>query len=100
MSVILIDRSLIFLVKTLVITFTYRISSNNGRGRLFPFWHQKGAIIRRRRLIEGRLLFRGNTVYLRAIIFKLLFLSIVTTSEPLMFKILKYGPVSCSCTFL
>ena len=57
MSVILIARSYTFLVKTLVITFTYRISSNNGRGRLFPFWHQKGAIIRRRRLIEGRLLF-------------------------------------------
>ena len=98
MSVILIARSYTFLVKTLVITFTYRISSNNGRGRLFPFWHQKGAIIRRRRLIEGRLLFE-EIRYIYAL-FKLLFLSIVTTSEPLMFKILKYGPVSCSCTFL
>ena len=70
MSVILIDRSLIFLVKTLVSTFTYRISSNNGRGRLFPFWHQKGAIIRGRRLLNrGTAIIRGNTVYLRAISF-------------------------------
>ena len=68
MSVILIDRSFIFLVKTLVIIFTF--SSNNDRGRLFPFWHQKGAIIRGRRLLNrGTAIIRGNTVYLRAISF-------------------------------
>ena len=36
----------------------YRISSNNSRGRLFLFWHQKGAIIRGKAIIRGRRLFQ------------------------------------------
>ena len=34
------------------IILNYRISSNNSRGRLFLFSHQKGAIIRGRRLFQ------------------------------------------------
>ena len=34
-----------------------RISSNNSRGRLFLFSHQKGAIIRGKAIIRGRRLF-------------------------------------------
>ena len=36
----------------------YRISSNNSRGRLFLFLHQKGAIIRGKAIIRGRRLFQ------------------------------------------
>ena len=36
----------------------YRISSNNSRGRLFLFSHQKGAIIRGKAIIRGRRLFQ------------------------------------------
>ena len=36
----------------------YRISSNNSRGRLFLFSHQKGAIIRGKAIIPGRRLFQ------------------------------------------
>ena len=35
-----------------VLCMKYRISSNNSRGRLFLFSHQKGAIIRGRRLFQ------------------------------------------------
>ena len=36
----------------------YRISSNNSRARFFLFWHQKGEIIRGRRLFQ--VLFTGG----------------------------------------
>ena len=37
---------------------TYRISSNNNRGRLFLFSHQKGAINRGKVIIRGRRFFQ------------------------------------------
>ena len=36
----------------------YCISSNNSRGRLFLFSHQKGAIVRGKAIIRGRRLFQ------------------------------------------
>ena len=42
----------------LEIFFKYRSSSNNSRGRLFLFSHQKGAIIRGKAIIRGRRLFQ------------------------------------------
>ena len=44
--------------KRLISFSEYRISSNNSRGRLFLFSHQKGAIIRGKAIIRGRRLFQ------------------------------------------
>ena len=58
---------------TLIITLHekkyYCISSNNSRGRLFLFLHEKGAIIRGKAIIQGRRLFqifltRGRAPYI------------------------------------
>ena len=42
----------LFKKKYIIYKLIYRISSNNSRGRLFHFSHQKGVIIRGRRLFQ------------------------------------------------
>ena len=54
---ILLHTVPIFTALLHIFILTYRISSNNSRGRLFLFSHQKGAIIRGKAIIRGRRLF-------------------------------------------